>query len=276
MENNMLVKKAKNKDTEAIAELYKQNLGLIRTKCATFVSDLYPFEDLMQEAYFALLKAVEAYDEEDTPFAFTTYLGKAIEWHFCRYRKRDKNRRDICILDSPISKDDPEGTTRGELTEDKRMNFEEDILRDIDMSKVFDIVKAILNSKENDDCFDLLYRHCVLEQPYEYIAEITSKSTKDIKQAIEKAMRTLKHPRHQELQHLKKDYINTFRHISLTEFRHTNNSAVEWAVMKRNSNTTKSHQNHIKNTTKTQQKNGEKICCEICESLKETVNTSPL
>ena len=119
------------------------------------------------------------------------------------------------------------------MTEDERVTFEDDILRDIDMCKVFDTVKSILNGKGNDYCFSSLYRHYVLEQPYGYIAEVTSRSNKDVRNDIEKAMRMLKHPKHQELQHLKKDYINFIRHVGLAEFRHTNNSAVEWAVMKR-------------------------------------------
>ena len=189
----------------------------------------------MQEAYFALLKAIDAYDEENPKCTFKTYLKHSIEWYLCRYRKQDKNKRDTCVLDAPLEIDNPEGTTLGEMTEDERAAFEEAVLRDVDMSKVFDTVKSILNERTgNDNHFNLLFKHCIQNETYADIAKERGCSANNIREQVVKALRILRHPQHKELQAFKENYIDySVRHISLTEFRQTNNSAVEWAAMKR-------------------------------------------
>lgn len=235
MEINVLINKAKNKDADAIAELYSRYMGVIRHKCSLFVSRRYSLEDLMQEAYFALIKAVEAYDVENADCTFKTYLKHSLEWYLCRYRSQDKNKKDICVLDAPFSEEDPDGMTYGETLEDEAAAFEDDSIYDADMSKVYATVKELLHSiTGNDTYYEILYMYYAENRTYREIAEELDCSYNNVRQKITNAFRVLKKSKNEKLYSFRDEYIDSsVRHSGLTEFRRTNDSAVEWAVMKR-------------------------------------------
>jgi len=94
MTNEELVEKIQSgEDVESnMGLLYQQNRRLIY-KFALPYSDMADMDDLMQEAYFGLVKAVEKYDPEKE-FKFITYTEWNIRGHLQRYCYNfGKNRR---------------------------------------------------------------------------------------------------------------------------------------------------------------------------------------
>ena len=62
--------------------LYNQNIGLICSVAKKYIAHM-DMEDLMQEAFIALVAAVEHYSFEKG--MFSTYMGKVLSRHFIRY-----------------------------------------------------------------------------------------------------------------------------------------------------------------------------------------------
>lgn len=94
MTNEELVEKIQSsEDVESnMGLLYQQNRRLIY-KFALPFSNMVDMDDLMQEAYFGLVKAVEKYDPEKE-FKFLTYAEWQIRGHLQRYCYNfGKNRR---------------------------------------------------------------------------------------------------------------------------------------------------------------------------------------
>lgn len=67
-------------------QLYKQNEGLMRKIANKAAYGRDTFDDLMQEAYFALENAVEAFDAS-SGMMFVTYFGKALQWRFSAFQR---------------------------------------------------------------------------------------------------------------------------------------------------------------------------------------------
>ena len=94
MTNEQLVEQIKkgycvNKNME---QLYNQNLPLIKKVCKPF-SAYEPLEDLLQESFLSLYKAVEMYDLE-SDIAFITY---AKYWVKCYLHKYMDKCKDLCV-----------------------------------------------------------------------------------------------------------------------------------------------------------------------------------
>lgn len=231
MNVNQIIAAAKAGDVNAIAELYQQNRGLMYRYVHRY-NDQYPMDDLMQEAYFAMIKAVEAYDY-DRGYTFTTYLINALRWYFTRYIKRDKNGLDYCILDAPISAQEADGATRAEMIEDESAAFEDDTLHRAAMANVLSLIKDALNTEKNQHYYDVLYWHYVEKISLVQIAEMLGCSFQNVQQMKDNAMRILRHPRHKALHSYRDDVIGaSYHHNTLTEFRYTHTSSVEWAAEK--------------------------------------------
>lgn len=87
---------------DAMLELWQRNRGLINRCIGHWWDCGIPREDLRQEAYIALVDAVQRYQKKDGQFAFSTVLTYSIRWHFCnmlsksRYLKEEKQ-----ILNAP-------------------------------------------------------------------------------------------------------------------------------------------------------------------------------
>ena len=132
MTNEHLVISAKKGDISALEQLYTQNSGIIFRNCRPFKRLGYETDDLMQEAYFVLLKAVDSY-KEDSGYQFVTYLSNQLKWYFSRHVKRDKNRRDLCVLDSPIDEDGE--TAKADMLPDEAAEFEDNAIYNADMQR---------------------------------------------------------------------------------------------------------------------------------------------
>lgn len=61
-ENERLLRKAQNGDTDARAQVYEANIGLIHMVLERFKNSSYEYEDLFQVGSIGLLKAIDKYD----------------------------------------------------------------------------------------------------------------------------------------------------------------------------------------------------------------------
>lgn len=231
MTNEQLVISAKKGDISALEQLYTQNSGIIFRNCRPFERLGYETDDLMQEAYFVLLKAVDSY-KEDSGYQFVTYLSNSLKWHFSRYVKRDKNRRDLCVLDSPVDEDGE--TTKADMLPDEAAEFEDSAVYNADMNQVFGLVKDALKGENNGDMmYDILCDVFVAGKTLAEIGRKYSVNGERIRQIRVKALRNLRNPKHKKL-HSYREYVidRSIYHSGFTEFKHTNTSSVEWAVLK--------------------------------------------
>ena len=239
MENQELAIAAKSGDTKAMAELYRANYGLIYRVCSRYESSRYPLEDLLQEAFFPMVRAAKAYDPE-SGHSFTTYLTNAVKWYFSRYVKQDKNRHDLYILDGPTSKDEADGATVGELIADEAAEFTEDIQHKVDMDRLPGIVLEALENRYKDHeraqkHYDVIVAYYLQGMTYKQIAVKIGCSMDYVRQMLQYALRTLRHPRNKKIYAYRDDVISeSYRHGGLTEFKNTFTSSTEWAVMKLN------------------------------------------
>lgn len=241
MDDTSLVMAAKQNDTGAISQLYEQNKRLIYSLCKPYASRRNTIEDLLQEAYFSLLSAIEAYDVNECT-KFTTYLSNSIKWRLIRYVKR--GMRELSILDSPVNKTDPEGATLGETLPDESMEFEEKTINSVDNSSLFSDIKDALTKSCHDNAQAQQYYRVFLARyknrlSYKRIAELEGCTVEDVRGILSTALRTLRHPRNKKIYSYRDEYIfRSLHHSGLSEFRHTFTSSVEWAYMKRNKETT--------------------------------------
>lgn len=232
MTNEELVCLAQNGDMTAIEQLYTQNRGIIYSSCRRFsVFYGYEIEDLMQEAYFILLKAVRAYSE-DSGYKFTSFLSNSLKWYFPRYIRQDKNRKDLCVLDAPISEEGE--ITKADLLPDETAEFEEDATYNADMSRVFGIVKDAMENENNGEMkYNVLHDIFADGHTKTALGKKYNLSTERIRQIERDALRHLRNPKHKNLQAYR-EYVTdrSIHHGSLHEFKYTRTSSVEWAVLK--------------------------------------------
>lgn len=106
MDNEQLAARAKDGGQEALFNLYQNNQGMTKKMCRSIAADDFEFEDLMQESYFVLLKAVDGYNP-DQGIKFISYYTKALKWNLLRY-KRYNGRKESLTLDT--SMDGEEGS----------------------------------------------------------------------------------------------------------------------------------------------------------------------
>lgn len=89
--NEELTARIQAGETEAIAELWEQNLKLVKSTVRR-VSGLSErdsgFDDLEQQAFFGFRAAAYAFDPA-AGVKFSTYAAKRIEWELCRYYEQN-------------------------------------------------------------------------------------------------------------------------------------------------------------------------------------------
>lgn len=80
---------------ENMGILYQQNRGLIRKWAYPYINNFIDIEDLMQEAYFGLVKATESYDSKRNEFKFMTYAQYKILQKIIRYSEKNRSAKRI-------------------------------------------------------------------------------------------------------------------------------------------------------------------------------------
>lgn len=238
MSNEELARKGIN-NTDAMGQLYQNNIKAIYKICNKFKSEYILIDDLMQEAYFALIIAVQAHNK-NTEHKFITYLIKALEWHFIRYTKRNKCNTELPTLDAPISNDGESETTKADMLADETSSEEfEQLIDNVALNEVFAETKKILdeyivNHNIKTPLYDYIADYYINNMSFNEIADKYNVSKSTIEQGVRKAYRALRNPTYnKKLKSIFDDVIGqSICRSSFSFFRTTGMSSVEWAVMK--------------------------------------------
>ena len=167
MTNEELQQEVLQGHSESILELFTQNKGIILKLCNRYKSKRFSFDDLYQESYFALLKAIHGYQSE-SGYKFSTYFEVCVKRHFFRLYQQDKNREDLFTLDSPIG-DESDGTLL-DLISDDTVTVEEDSLSHIMAEETVEAIKKKLLER-NPTMWDIIRSYYLENQTLSEIAD---------------------------------------------------------------------------------------------------------
>lgn len=265
-ENKVLLREYQiTKDTNLLADLYQANQGLFN-KIISKYNGLGEKDDMLQECFIALLKAIETYREESG--TFSNYLSVIVSNHLHRYINnnnmiiapeymqiwcykyrilKDKGYSDKKILDElGISREQLKNIKRFILVQNVR-SLEEPIENDFILgdfiadqseyqeqviNKVFseEITKAIQDANsltEREKAF--IYKRYYENMTYREIdPEHSEHNTRTI---ITRALMKLR--KNDKMQKFYQE-INIYSHNSFAYFKRTHTSGVERAVILKN------------------------------------------
>jgi len=189
---------------------------------------LYDVDDLIQSGYLALVDAVAGYDSEVG--AFTTYLNFHIRRHFAkvsgRYGTKRRPELDAASLDIPFGEDND--TTRADLLADPAVEFVDDVIEKDALHRDFAAVMLEINKLPEELCraFMLVYWHSYSPQKAAEVMGITPQKARRYRdRAVHKIRNSATGRRIREDRY-------PFRHVTLTSFKNTRTSSVEWAILR--------------------------------------------
>lgn len=176
MTNEEIAKKIYNGNKELMPQLYENVKRLLRKLTFSYYSKHeekcekcgIELEDLIQECYLFLPKAVKAYNEKNSDLKFNTYISNLLKWKFNRllYPSTARRTLDYCYsLDVPIN-DNIEDVTIQDTIKDDTNITEEEITKNITLKAVFPICKKVLTPLE----YDVIYKKYKEEKQEKIIA----------------------------------------------------------------------------------------------------------
>ena len=244
MTNEELAYRVNQGDKNAVNELYIQNMSLI-FKLARSYQNRHSkrleacgieLDDMLNESYFVISEAAEAFCRNGSGHKFTSYLKFPLLNVFnalAGYRTKSKWKEPLNIaksLDMPI--DENEDMTLGDTLPDDAAAFEDALIDDIALSGVFPAVYEALKGDR---------RYTVIEQVYKYnksqkdIGDMIGVSHQMVQQIKNAALRELRRPNHKKIQEYAKEYADiisqSIGRSSIGFFNSTGKSSVEWAVL---------------------------------------------
>ncbi|MBQ7792740.1 MAG: sigma-70 family RNA polymerase sigma factor [Clostridia bacterium] len=227
MTNEELLQKILQGHPESIEELFIQNRGIILKLCNRYQSKRFSFDDLYQESYFALLKAIHGYQSE-SGYKFSTYFEVCVKRHFIRLYQQDKNKDDLYTLDSPIG-DESDGTLL-DLISDDTVTVEEDSLSLIIAEEtVAQIKKKLL--ERSSTMWDIIRSYYLENQTLQEIADHLGVSFQRVQVIKNNAIRYLRSSDWWD-RYQSKVIAESDSKSGLTYFRRSGTSGTEWAALK--------------------------------------------
>lgn len=244
MDNESMVSRIQQGDSSLLGALYQKNRRLIYKTCMRYVRGYHTIDDMAQEAYFPFLRAVYAY-RKDTGYLFSTYLCNAINWYFIRRHKQRPPDMEVCLLDAPISADQPDGDKRVDMLADDTAVQEGDILDAVAYSTIMPMVKQIFDTyndtynrpgEPQQPYYLVLEYHFCYGMTYKAIGERLNLSIERVRQILGKALRILRNPKYKAIAEYREDVIQASYHMGgWNRYKDTHTSSTEWAVIKRDS-----------------------------------------
>lgn len=240
MDNETLVSHIQQGDTYLLGALYQKNKRLVYQTCMRYVRGYHTIDDMAQEAYFPFLRAVYAY-RKDTGYRFSTYLCNAISWYFIRQNKQRPPDREVCLLDAPVSADQPDGAHMVDMLADENAVQEGDILDAVAYGAVMPMVKQIFDTYSRpgeppQPYYAVLEYHFCYGMTYKAIGERLNLSIERVRQLLGRALRILRNPKYRAIAEYREDIIGASYHMgSFGRFKETHTSSTEWAAIKRDS-----------------------------------------
>lgn len=233
MTNEELFQKAYQGQTEAIEELFKQNEKIICRLCRRYQNKRFSFDDLYQESYIALLKAIKGYQSESGN-KFITYLANSIKWHFLRLFRYDTDRDILYILDSPIDIDGDSDTTYLDMVADDTVAVADDALDDLIYSEMLENIKQIL-LEQSHRMWEIIRKYYIEKKSLSEIADEMDISWQRVAQIKRKAISVLRRP--EKWRRYRDIYQNDVIAESISRtgrayFTNSGTSGTEWAAIK--------------------------------------------
>lgn len=214
---------AKTGDKTMIEFLWVSNQGIIKRNVFAMVDNPIDRQDFMQEAYFALVKAIDVFNPS-AGFKFSTWLNKSVAWHLWRYRKK-QNNHGIAVLNAPI----------GEDSENERMDFLADehalapeaAAEQSDLSRIMEQSLARLPTM-NEQC---VRRQYFQAQSVRVIAQQTGVQEATARARVTEGLRKLR--RNPRLKEISNFYCQAYHGTGIGSYRsHFETSSVERLALK--------------------------------------------
>jgi len=223
-------------------QLWQQLEKLIKIKANRFyyacsINGVARFEedDLVQESYFAMLKAVEYYNQ-DRGYAFTTYLCYTLKTAFAEVAgtRRPTQRNDgikySVSVDAPLNDDSSE--TFAEIIP-SNTDVEADVIEKVSNQELHNALEAALKTltKTQEKILrGIFYDNMTTEQ----LAETASCTHQNISLEKSKALEKLYRERKENnLETFLEERTNYYQKMSVKEFKNSGVSVVEKIVLKR-------------------------------------------
>ena len=187
---------------------------------------LYEADDLIQASYLALVDAVDAYDPDKGEL--TTILRFYVQTAFAEVsgRRGSKLRPEIyaASLDAPLYDDND--TTRGDMLTNTAADFTEDIIEREAIRQDCAAIRAEIDKLPDKQRMALMLTEWDDKTLKEAAETIGVNSIERVRQLKRDAARNVRRTRAGEL--IAKEY--KIRRVSISEFKRTGISEVEWAV----------------------------------------------
>lgn len=223
-------------------QLWQQLEKLIKIKANRFyyacsINSVARFEedDLVQESYFAMLKAVEYYNQ-DSGYAFTTYLHYTLKIAFAEVAgtRRPKQRNDG--IKYSVSTDAPLNDESDETYADiipSNTDVESDVIEKLSNKELHNALEAALKTltKTQEKILrGIFYDNMTMEQ----LAKVASCTHQNISLEKNKALKKLYQERKENnLEAFLEERTNYYQKVSVKEFKNSGVSVVEKIVLKR-------------------------------------------
>lgn len=242
LSNEELAMRIKKGEKELLPTLWEQAKNLIAWKaqryfnhCSALGTLHYELDDLIQEAYFAMLKAVEYYNQ-DRGYAFTTYLCYTLKTAFAEVAgtRRPKQRNDG--IKYSVSTDAPLNDESNETFADiipSNTDVESDVKEKISNHELHNALEAALKTltKTQEKILrGIFYDNMTAEQ----LAKAASCTHQNISLEKSKALEKLYRGRKENnLEAFLEERTNYYQKMSVKEFKNSGVSVVEKIVLKR-------------------------------------------
>ena len=224
-----------------LAPLWDKYKRLALKVARRFTTPHYELEDLMQECFIIFVATVKDYDP-DSGHALSTHLYNRFRWGLIRliYNQEGERRiKEVMALDTPFDSEDPGSGTMADQIPDPAAEFEDTIIDRAALSPVWNIARRELAAYEAENgsrCPGRLYGIIKSQYPNGLaLQEIANAQGVDIQ--------LLKHERRLAVERLRRSvrlwalyegFIGqSVHHSGLDSFKHSGESSVEWAVLKR-------------------------------------------
>ena len=183
---NFLAQKIQQGDTEALPYLWEQVKGAALTVVKKYGgAPSIDSDDLHQQAYFALLEAVKAYDAVRGDFKplFCFYVRQACGRALSLHRRRVE---ELCILDQPVGEDGD--ATLCDLLEDETLVPAQDQMEQSELGKTLSAALSELPERWRT----VVIEHDVLGVPFKIIASRLGCSQQNAQRLRDCAFRRLR------------------------------------------------------------------------------------
>ena len=251
MSNEELVQLIQNGDGDAVLLLWVQVEKFITMQAKKFLScrvGFYELDDLIQSGFLAMMKAAKEYNPEKET-VFLTWLDWCLKYEFPRsagiMKQRNITKEDgkqakiisdplknALSLDCPLSADDPDGDTLGDMQPDPRDPYEE-AERRIYLEQLRQQLKKALATLPEDQRAAILhrYRDCMTIEQTGAAMQRTKAEAKKLERA---ALDTLRKGKTRlELEQFIDDRTPFYGKVGIRQFMTDGESIVERCVFKR-------------------------------------------